>query len=223
MLLCFLAQTALTRSARLAEMPHHEMYAERYRVTSRPERADATSVSPLSLSLATPSIPASKGVFSALGTAIFDRTPPEQVWAAVLDFASYPKWNKFTPSIEPSWSASGSGGALAVGQVYKMQYRLTASVPAAPIDIRITQIDNESRTIAWLGCPRFVPSSLLVPEKAQRVYVNAEGKTVVEVWETQAGMLAHAAKHSVGSKLDGMNQGIADGLKHYLEGAPTDG
>ena len=154
-----------------------------------------------------------KGVFTCIGTCTFDGVTPEQAWAAVLDFPSYLKWNAFTPAVEPSFPST----TLQPGAVYKMQYRLTSSIPAAPIDIRIIQVDHENRTIAWRGCPKYIPAALLIPEKVQRVSVNADGQTMFEVWETQAGPLAHAAKLSVASKLDGMNQGIADGLKAYLE------
>ena len=105
--------------------------------------------------------------------------------------------------------------------MYKMQYRLTSSIPAAPIDIKILQVDRENMTIAWRGCPRYIPGALLIPEKVQKISVDDQGKTVFTVWETQAGPLAHAAKLSVASKMDGMNQGIADGLKNYLEQGVT--
>lgn len=201
-------------------MVYHEVYAADYHKKSLQTVSEQGLVISRILvihSLATPSIPASKGVFSAIGTCTLDQSTPEKVWAAILDFSSYGKWNDFTPSIEPASPAT----SLEVGAMFKMQYRLTSSVPAAPIAIRIVQVDHESRTIAWRGCPKWIPAALLTPEKVQRVSVNSGGKTVFEVWETQAGVLAHAAKASVGNKLDGMNQGIADGLKRYMEGRST--
>ena len=83
-------------------------------------------------------------------------------------------------------------------------------------------ISHEEMFVCWRGCPKGIPTATLCPEKYQKVTATGENICKFEVWETQAGMLAHVVKWTMGSKLDGMNQGIADNLKTYVESKRLD-
>jgi hypothetical protein len=58
---------------------------------------------------------------------------------------------------------------------------------------------------------------LLWPEKVQTVIPQGENECIFRIYETQAGPLAYLVKYSMGEKLSLMSQGIADGLKAYVE------
>jgi len=58
---------------------------------------------------------------------------------------------------------------------------------------------------------------MLFPEKVQRVTPKGEWECLYEVWETQSGPMAFLIKWSMGAKASATNQGIADGLKKYVE------
>ena len=98
----------------------------------------------------------------------------------------------------------------------KFRFNTTATLESIPI--MIISRSDEGMTICWRGCYKNIPVWALCPEKVQKVTRINNEESKFEVWETQSGPLAHIAKWYVGSKLDGMNQGIADCLKKYVEG-----
>ena len=118
----------------------------------------------------------------------------------MLDFASYPLWNAFTPSLElsspqpPEPDAGVAGTGVQAGQLYDMQYRFSLDDSTQPCPVRIMTVDAERRHLCWLGCPRFAPSWLIRGEKVQQVSLTPEGKTLYEIWETQAGPMARVVR-----------------------------
>ena len=73
-------------------------------------------------------------------------------------------------------------------------------------------------SVSWIGRPDYVPAWMLFPEKVQRVTPKGERECLYEIWETQSGPMAYIVKWSMGAMSSATNQGIADGLKKYVEG-----
>lgn len=103
--------------------------------------------------------------------------------------------------------------------MYDLQYRFTTDIDAKPLPIEIMDVSHAEMYICWRGLPPGIPRLTLCAEKWQQVTQIDESRCRYEVWETQAGIMAHTVKWTFGSKLDSMNQGIADDLKRYLEAA----
>lgn len=71
--------------------------------------------------------------------------------------------------------------------------------------------------LCWRGEPKGVPTWLLFGEKVHRITVKQERECFLEVWETQSGPLAWLVKWMMGEKLIRMSEGIAEGLKGFVE------
>ena len=175
---------------------------------------------PHSDSLPTASNNADNATATYYASCVIGSHTPEQVWAAILDFASYPLWNAFTPSLELSSPPPAAGvtgtSSVQAGQLYDMQYRFSLEDATQLCPVRIMTVDTERRHLCWLGCPRFVPSWLIRGEKVQQVSLTPEGKTLYEIWETQSGPMARVVRWKFGDGLDRMMTGTASGLKEYL-------
>lgn len=130
------------------------------------------------------------------------------------DFQSYSKWNLYTPVIETS---SGSN-AVNPGDDITLQYRPESTGDTTPIPCEIISVSDEERSICWRGKALSIPTWIFLPEKVQRVISKGDDRCFYEIWETQSGPMAYAVKWTIGMKLSAMNQGIADGLKKFVEG-----
>jgi hypothetical protein len=68
-----------------------------------------------------------------------------------------------------------------------------------------------------------MPVFLLHTEKVQQITAiestdgSNQPRCKYEIWETQAGPMAHVVKLAVANKLHRMNEGIAANLKTYME------
>jgi len=170
---------------------------------------------------------AEKGVFTTYASTTI-RAEPQEVWKVVSDPSTYPRWNRFTPSV----GLAAGKERMEVGDICELSYNLDGEPEkATKMPVEILEVDEEGMRLAWRGMNRGFPKWLLHPEKVQRVTPLASGgaeageaqtsdraQCVFELWETFAGPMSHVVKLSVGSKLDSMGQGIADGLKEYVEG-----
>lgn len=172
--------------------------------------------------LATPNITAQQGVFTFYGTSEIDATP-EQVWKIISDFSTYSAWNEYTPSITHE-DGSEVSSAPGQGKSYTLHYRLdteheTKSMPMKLVAFNPEERYPEERMLCWQGL--FMPTFLLHAEKVQKVTpVQGEDgkiKSKYEIWETQAGPMAHVVKLTMFNKLKQMNEGIAKNLKDYIE------
>lgn len=170
-------------------------------------------------SLATPNITAQQGIFTFYGVAEIE-APPEEVWKVISNFSTYPSWNEYTPSITDGNQIPSSDRPEA-DKWYTLQYKLDKSDNTQAMKMKLTSFNEESMTLSWEG--RFIPTFLLHAEKVQKVSrVESQndglpGRTKYEIWETQAGPMAHVVKWTMQSKLQKMNEGIAQNLKHYFE------
>jgi hypothetical protein len=73
----------------------------------------------------------------SIHTSITINAPPSIVRKAFMDFASYPQWNKFIPSLEPSDSSASPGS--------RIKFRVNGR------DIESTVQENKPDTFNWIG------------------------------------------------------------------------
>ena len=177
-----------------------------------------TSYSILDFSLATPGITAEQGVFTFYGSAEIN-AQPDEVWRVISNFQTYPEWNEYTPSITQTDGAELTSPPRAE-EWYTLHYKLDTTDNAKAMKMKLISFDNETKSLSWQG--HFMPTFLLRAEKVQKVtkIEDQDGKgirTKYEIWETQAGPLAHVVKLTMKSKLQKMNEGIAANLKTFIE------
>lgn len=86
------------------------------------------------------------------------------------------------------------------------------------VPCEIIAISDEEISISWRGQPTAIPTWFFLPEKIQRITPKGERQCLYEGWETQSEPMTYLIKWSVGAKLSAMQQGMADGLKEYMEG-----
>ena len=84
----------------------------------------------------------------------------------------------------------------------------------------MVSFDSDDKSLCWQG--RFMPLFLLQAEKVQKVsriedQDGGQARTKYEIWETQAGPMAHVVKLTMHSKLQKMNEGIAADLKRFFD------
>jgi hypothetical protein len=84
-------------------------------------------------------------------------------------------------------------------------------------------VSDENMMLCWRGEPPGVPTWLLMPEKIQRVIPKGPDECLYELFETQSGPMSYLVKWTMGAKQSAMNQGIADGLKSYVESLSSTG
>lgn len=154
-----------------------------------------------------------QGVFTFYGESTI-KAPAKDVYAALRDFRSYSKWNLYIPEIK---TPSGSNN-IAVGDTISLQYRAEPKDSLMAVPCQITSADEEDLSICWQGLPRSIPTWACLMEKVHKVTPKGPEECLFQVWETQAGPMAHIVKWTMGQKLSAMSQGIADGLKTYVEG-----
>ena len=168
-------------------------------------------------SLATPGITAQQGVFTFYGTSEIDATP-EEVWKIISHFSTYSSWNDYTPSITHE-DGSDLTAAPEQGSSYTLHYRLDTKDKAKAMPMKLVSYSPTEHVLCWQGL--FMPTFLLHAEKVQKVTPiqgeNGKMKAKYEIWETQAGPMAHIVKFTMFSKLQRMNEGIAKNLKQHME------
>lgn len=179
--------------------------------------------------LPTPNIAPQQGVFTFYAVAEIEASP-EEVWNVISNFSTYPSWNEYTPSIvkeygpdqTPSSCSSSLSDLPKTDEWYTLHYKLDRNDKPQAMKMKIITSDSENMTLCWQG--RFMPTFLLNAEKVQKVtkiqsdgQVGAAVRTKYEIWETQAGPMAHIVKWAMQPKLQKMNEGIAQNLKNYLE------
>lgn len=164
-------------------------------------------------SLATPTQPASTGVWTFYGSSTIN-APAEQIWSIIQDFASYEKWNAYTPTIK---TPSGTN-LIRIDDMITLAYRPEPTGKLMDVPCKILEINNEEMRLCWRGCAFHLPKFLLLPEKIQRVTKLDNGQCLYEVFETQGGMLAYLIRWLLGEQLSAMSRGMAKGLKEYAEG-----
>ena len=87
-----------------------------------------------------------------------------------------------------------------------------------PIPCSIISLSDDEMSLCWRGEVPSIPFWIFFPEKVHRITPKGEGECLYEIFETQSGPMAYVVKWTMGMKLSAMNQGIADGLKAYVEG-----
>lgn len=179
------------------------------------------------ISLPTPNITVQQGVLTFYGVAEIEATP-EEVWKVISNFNTYPSWNEYTPSItnEDGSESANLSVSPQVDKWYTLHYKVDKKDKSQSMKMKLTTFDEQNMTLSWEG--HFMPTFLLHAEKVQKVTRiesqndnNDHGSPIIrtkyEIWETQAGPMAHLVKWVMQSKLQKMNEGIAENLKQYFD------
>lgn len=85
------------------------------------------------------------------------------------------------------------------------------------VPCQVLHVDHQNMSLCWRGRALSIPTFVFCPEKINRVIPISENKCQYEVYETQSGPMAYVVKWVMGDKLSAMSQGMADGLKKYIE------
>lgn len=192
-------------------MAHKEMYVPSHQTRPPPPPPPQTHTTPNSLP--TPTLPTAKGVWTFYGSATI-HAPAKVVYSALRDFQSYPQWNKYTPTITTATKTN----SVQVGDMITLAYRPEPTGDTMDVPCKIMTLNDAELSLCWRGCAMNIPTWIFLPEKVQKVTPIGEEECLYEIFETQAGPMAYVVKWSMGQKLSAMNQGIADGLKAYVEG-----
>ncbi|KAI9704696.1 MAG: hypothetical protein M1820_005444 [Bogoriella megaspora] len=164
-------------------------------------------------SLATPTQPAGTGLWTFYGSVTIS-APAKDIWDALVDFQSYSKWNFYTPTID----TPNPPEVPQPGHIIHLHYRPESTGSTMKVPCEILEVESSKYRIVWRGKAFNLPLWVLSPEKVQTITELVDGKCKFEIWETQSGLLAFYTKYGMGKKLSQMNQGIAEGLKGYVEG-----
>ena len=125
--------------------------------------------------------------------------PAERAWAVLVDFGSYPQWNRFTSRIDAE---------LALGRWVRMRVHL-GSLTLIQWE-RICEL--EPLRVAW-ELPG--PSWLLYAKRVQTVHATPAG-CVYRTTDTIQGILAPVVEAMFGNALRNGFQAVADGLEETL-------
>ena len=172
-----------------------------------------------------PSYP-SGGVFTVLaGTTI--HASPSAILDALLDLASYPKWNTFIPhvtviSTPSSTSTNESGTRLRVGTVLKFDVYMKGPGTARRDSHSLVTIIEELKDgrrgyrIAWKVLD--LSAWLLRGERVQEIVDLGSGNTQYKTWETFGGPLAYMVRALYKEDMISRFRDWSNELKEYVEG-----
>ncbi|WPG99039.1 Hypothetical protein R9X50_00184400 [Acrodontium crateriforme] len=163
----------------------------------------------LERSRATHSIPAGHG-WTIYGSAKV-KAPAKTVYSILRDPNSYPKWNVYTPEINTATETND----FQVGEQFMLHFREDRTSRLSTVTCELLALYDEDMMLCWRGLS--FPSFVLCPEKVQKVTDTENGSCLYEVWETFTGPLGWVAKWTMGEKLSVMAEGMANGLKKYVE------
>ncbi len=137
------------------------------------------------------------------------RCPADTAWDVLRDFSRYHKWNTFTPKVTFSSDhpTNGDRGTL--------RLTLANRIPSTTSAIRMISMNEETRTIEWLGVGP--PQWLLLAKRVQRVEeIDGENCRFISC-ETMTGPLSWIVKLLLGENLTTGNQRMGEDLRRWIE------
>ncbi|KAF9480311.1 hypothetical protein BDN70DRAFT_623161 [Pholiota conissans] len=162
-------------------------------------------------------------VFSVSSSALID-APLEKVWAIMLDFPNYTKWNSFVRKmtmVSPS-KVPLPDQTPVVGEHITINVNMPPTMDEPGLFgtntafCVITHIDGENYRVSWKTAG--VPYFLLHTERWQALSIDeATGKTKYETVEAFGGILAYITSFFFGDKLRVSFKAAADTLKAHAE------
>ncbi|CAL3962083.1 unnamed protein product [Diplocarpon coronariae] len=112
--------------------------------------------------LSTPTISRDCAVFTSFGSTRISGSP-DDVFAAILDFETYPTWSSY---VEYEWSEAGADGLPSVGS--PGTFRLTVDDNTRrTIPVKLTMLDRKRRVVSEVST--IYPKWLLASERVQEV------------------------------------------------------
>lgn len=166
------------------------------------------------------------GLFAILSEITIDSSPSDTL-DALLDLASYPKWNTFVPratiiSTPSSSSTNELDTRLQVGTAVNFDVYMKGPGTTrrdTPILVTIVEELNDGRNgyrVAWkaLGYSAWVLRS----ERVQEIVDLSSGKTQYKTWETFGGPLAYVLRALYKEDLILRFRDWSNDLKGYVEG-----
>ncbi|OJJ00110.1 hypothetical protein ASPVEDRAFT_51363 [Aspergillus versicolor CBS 583.65] len=187
----------------------------------------------------TPNIPTSSAVLRIQSSILID-APIQDVWNALTDTSTYPKWNRFVPRVTVRKQPEDSNSDDAVlrnGTKFTFHvnmYPETNDVPQPDasglqdtflqiIEIKAPTTEGKKGRVVWASDPDAggLVSALLTAERVHEVseVEDGNGNRVTEVrnWESQVGYLAYAVKWMFEGRLRGNFGAWEEGLKGFAE------
>ncbi|KAF1958811.1 hypothetical protein CC80DRAFT_490602 [Byssothecium circinans] len=173
-----------------------------------------------------PDVP--EGVFNA-SARIEIKGTVDEVWEALTDFPSYPKWNPF---VRYALAISPLSQTLPVQRpVEGVKLFFRVQIPPLPLPVdentpdnllntqnsyeNATHVQPELGRLAW---KYLAPEGLLAAERWQAVTNIGYGKVLYESREVYSGLLAGALKETLEKPLQESFEAQANGLQLLLEG-----
>ncbi|KAL4779374.1 hypothetical protein BJX76DRAFT_351835 [Aspergillus varians] len=187
----------------------------------------------------TPNIPSSAAVLRIQSSILID-APLQDVWNALTDTSTYPKWNRFVPRVtvreQPESNNADADPVLREGTKFTFHVHMYPETKDTPqpelaglrdtfLQVTDTSTDTRGRKgrIVWASDPTVggIVSWLLVAERVHEVseVLDENGRTMTQVrnWESQVGCLAYVVKWLFGGQLRG-NFGVwEEGMKVFAE------
>ncbi|KAK3711664.1 hypothetical protein LTR37_009440 [Vermiconidia calcicola] len=171
--------------------------------------------------------------------------PASLVFDAVLDVASYGKWNTFCPRVTVQSQPSDAGaeeGKLQIGTVFTFQVVMDEKKPTSetPTQLMCTDISTPAAPSSYIPpdvlknedsyaedlskvyrvgwrCEGGFVSRGLKTERFHEIIVLGENECEVRTWENQGGILAHTVKWLYRKTLDAKFKLWCADLKKYCE------
>ncbi|WPH03914.1 Hypothetical protein R9X50_00679700 [Acrodontium crateriforme] len=185
---------------------------------------DATSTKPR----ASHSIP-SGGTFSIYGSTKID-APPQAVYDAILDCASWKHWNTFVPEVRITKHPKSHEKELKITEGTCMVFYVkmtndfqtttkTACTHVERLKSRANRTTPPVTRIRWNfdNANAYVPGFILKSERTHEIEETADGKTLYRTWETFGGLVAGHVKSKYGQTLQDRFQDWCKDLAKYVE------
>ncbi|KAL4901370.1 hypothetical protein BDW74DRAFT_86004 [Aspergillus multicolor] len=193
----------------------------------------------------TPNIPASSATLGIQSSTLID-APIQDVWNALTDTSTYPRWNRFVPrvTIREQPDEHEDATILKNGTRFTFHVNMYPETNDEPqpqksnlrdtflqiieFEPPATRTGNDSDLIkgrvVWASDPAadgYVMSSLLTAERVHEVeeVIDGNGKRMTKVtnWESQIGGLAYVVRWMFGARLRANFEIWERSLKEYAE------
>ncbi|RDW86725.1 SRPBCC domain-containing protein [Aspergillus mulundensis] len=191
----------------------------------------------------TPNIPSSSAILGLKTSTLID-APIQDVWNALTDTSTYPRWNRFVPRVTVREQPDKHEDAtLKSGTRFTFHVNMYPETDDEPQPqksnlrdtfLRIIEFEPPASTgnasdwrkgrVVWASDPAadgYVMSSLLTAERVHEVeeVIDGNGKRMTKVtnWESQIGNLAYVVRWMFGARLRANFAVWERGLKKYAE------
>ena len=107
---------------------------------------------------------------------------------------------------------------IAVGDMITQHWRQDPADDLLKVPCEVSEVNHEDMRMCWFGRYGGLPEFVLNPEKVNKVTAISDNECRVEVWETQAGLMAYFLKWQRGAKMSTYVEAMVQAFKKYIEG-----